>query len=256
MSKGKIILAAVAAALIGTVMFCCRLDYGMDIPKEYKKFFDHTFAWYRIELVEKTVNYCDNEKYGSRKWRITYATKSSSGIGSFDLEASKFFPDIQFSNAKAKYDKIIYDKCVSQIERNAKDEMAYKVLPGCFEQYGMTPYGELVCGDYGVKLDMRVSSPMQTNESLDPEKGISIYQTNLKEAACSDEYKVYFEVTIERDIDSEKYITKLEDAFDRFSDYTGTPRNYSFLLYFDTDNTHREKELIYDICDENIAVTQ
>lgn len=251
MSKWKIILAAVAAALIGAVIFCCRLDYGMDIPKEYKDFFDYTFAWYKAELVEKTVNYCDNEKYGSRKWRISYASKSA-GFGSFEIEASKFFPDIEFSNEKAQYDRMIYDECVSQIEWNAKDEMAYNVLPGCFEQYGMTPYGELVCGDYGVDLEMRVVPPMKTAESLDPENGINVYQTDLKEVACSEDYKICFEVTIERDLDPEKYIAKLEDAFNRLSDYTGTPRNYSFLLYFDTDNAHREKELIYDICDENV----
>ena len=51
----KIVLAVTACLLIFLTYSCTKIDYGVNLPKEYKEFFDHTFGWYKVELIDKTI---------------------------------------------------------------------------------------------------------------------------------------------------------------------------------------------------------
>ncbi len=246
----KIVLAVTACLLIFLTYSCTKIDYGVNLPKEYKEFFDHTFGWYKVELINKTIHYNSEEgKYGSRKWKITYSCKSK-GVNSFVITSSKFFPDKGISDEKAFNNLYIRDICLKQIEENVKYEMAYEIMPKVFADYGMTPYNEMVCGENGCRIEMNVN-PNQNlcYGSLSSNSSISLYETDLTYAACSEKYEIQFKVYIDRNLEDKVYIEKIEEIFDKFQKYTKNPKKYDFSLYYDTDFYHNEKELIYTISD-------
>jgi len=250
----KVILVVTACLLLFLTYSCTKINYGANLPKEYKDFFDHTFGWYNVELINKTIHYNSEEgKYGSRKWKITYSCKSK-GVNSFVITSSKFFPDKGISDEKAFDDLYIRDICLKQIEENVKYEMAYKIMPKIFDRYGMTPYNEMVCDENGCRIEMNVNSNQNLRYgSLSSNSSISLYETDLTNAARSEDYKIKFHIYIDRNLDEKVYIKKLDDIFDDFQDYTTNPKNYDFSLYYDTDFYHKDYELIYTITDNEEA---
>lgn len=263
--KKTLIFAVLSAIIIGVIVFFnannynthITVDYGTDISKKYKDFFEYTFRWYQLELETETVHYrSEGGNYGSRKWYLNYYDKNGN-FRSGRIVCSKFTDDEQkhFGTEKAYNDSLVYRFCEKQIEDIACEEFTDNILKNYFESVyfsasdGLSDFDDFY-GDQGYELRFFIDIE-DLKKLISPTTGIKLSDIDLKDIALSDDIKVYFNMIIDRDENQQEYIKKLDSIFDDYCEYVGDPKNYQFDVALDIDREHKEYECIYSITGEN-----
>lgn len=226
-------------------------DYGTDIAKEYKDFFDYTFGHYKIELEKESIEYVDDDRFGSRTWGITYFDKNGN-YRSGRIYCTRYSADLyKYKSEKAYNDSIVRGFCREQLGEIAEEEFVDNILKAHFEDVYYSASDGLTLWDQHIKkqpYELRFSLYVETDaEMISPKNGIKLSAFDLKEIGNSEDITVYFSIIIDRSEDQQKYIEILDSIFADYKALVGEPKKYRFNVYYDIDAEHREYVDVYEI---------